>query len=53
MGTPQVHTLDDTEQMNVKTGLYKCGDWSRVSPLRLLCLNAWPMGSGTVRALFG
>jgi hypothetical protein len=26
-----------------------CGGLSRYSPHRLLCLNAWPIGSGTIK----
>jgi hypothetical protein len=26
-----------------------CGDFNRYGPHRLTCLNAWPIGSGTIK----
>jgi hypothetical protein len=30
-------------------GLSLCGDLNRFGPHRLMCLNAWPIGSGIIR----
>lgn len=33
----------------MSSGVTCCGDLNRYGPERLICLNAWPIGSGAIR----